>query len=118
LICFLVWAFACGLRAWWARGGVWSIFTGLAAGLALATKESWALVVLAAIPAAGILILLTPSPERPGMREFVRVYWPAVVTALVVAVLLYSSFFTNPRGVVDSVLTFLSYELLEGHEKP
>jgi len=92
---------------------VWAILAGLSLGLMHATKETC---VIAVVSILGALLLtnLTAKAERrskPGGRprakkSHVLVF---VLAAVGTSVLFYSSFFTNPGGIFDSVRTYGSY---------
>jgi uncharacterized protein (TIGR03663 family) len=86
-----------GGRAWW-------ILAGIAAGFAVATKETSVIVLPAAILACTIAWWSLGS-ERP-QNAMTRGQWRApVVTSLAaaaaVAVVFYSSFFTAPAGILE-----------------
>ena len=96
----------------------WAIAAGAAIGLMHATKETC---VLAFAAIAGALVL-TPLWARlrdgsPPTAEMVprvpRPNWPHVAAflgaACVVSVVLFSSFFTNPSGIVDSIAAYGDY---------
>jgi len=90
------------------------------AAMLFATKETWiitAAVWVIAIPCTTIFLRLRNrsdeiSPILPGPQTdsdasgTKRLYFQAAALFVVIAILLYSSFFTNPRGILDSVLTF------------
>jgi uncharacterized protein (TIGR03663 family) len=85
-----------------------------------ATKETWIITVavwLIAIPCTMIFLRLRnraverppPLPEpalRADTRSRRKLYLQAAALFVAIAVLLYSSFFTNPKGILDSLLTF------------
>jgi uncharacterized protein (TIGR03663 family) len=90
------------------------------AAMLFATKETWiitAAVWVIAIPCTIFFLRLRnraseippwlPEPV-PGTdaRSIRKRYLQAAALFVAIAVLLYSSFFTNPRGILDSVLTF------------
>jgi uncharacterized protein (TIGR03663 family) len=90
------------------------------AALLFATKETWIIttgVWLIAIPCTIIFLRLrkrgdvVPAwlPESPVIKNGEgarKLNWQAAALFVAIGVLLYSSFFTNPRGILDSVLTF------------
>jgi uncharacterized protein (TIGR03663 family) len=123
--CFLIAAGKYRLRPCFA----WALTAGIAAGLLAATKETSILVFAAAgagiilaslggkkrsrtfpnryaVPDAVFRIEARPNPARPAK-------WPqliaAAAAALSVAFLFFSSFFRNPKGIVDSLAAFKDY---------
>jgi len=90
------------------------------ASMLFTTKETWlitAVVWVIAIPCTTIYLrllgrkdLLPQRPERePGQPEQPsnkKLFLIAAAIFVTIGVLLYSSFFTNPRGILDSILTF------------
>jgi len=86
---------------------------GVAVGLAQATKET-AILLYAAAGLAGVLCLVAHRVRTgawPVLRAHLRPRFvaAAVLAALAVCVVLYSSFGTHPRGVLDAVLTYSRY---------
>ncbi|MGA2587669.1 MAG: flippase activity-associated protein Agl23 [Candidatus Aminicenantales bacterium] len=90
----------------------WAVAAGFFGGMMFATKET-SVVVFAATAGALVLTNLTakkeamPPAANPGIRALHIGLFAAA--AGVTAALFYSSFFTNPKGVVDSVLAFQTY---------
>ena len=89
-----------------ATGGglVWSAVAGVAAGLAVATKETWVIVLPAALAASAIAWWSLGSSRPRNVLADGR--WPrAVIIGLAaaagVAALFYSSFFTAPGGILE-----------------
>jgi uncharacterized protein (TIGR03663 family) len=86
-------------------GGLgWSTLAGVAAGLAVATKET-AIIVLPAGLAACAISWWSLGPER-SRNSRARSRWMigallALTAAAVVAVLFYSSFFAAPEGILE-----------------
>ena len=90
------------------------------AAMLFATKETWiitAAVWLIAIPCTTFFLRLRNRadeippwlPEHDQSRDASstrKLYLQAAALFVAIAILLYSSFFTNPRGILDSVLTF------------
>jgi uncharacterized protein (TIGR03663 family) len=85
------------------------------AAMLFATKETWiitAAVWLIAIPCTTIYLRLRKpvwlreqaAGKDPGGNT--KLYLKATALFVAIAVLFYSSFFTNPRGILDSLLTF------------
>lgn len=103
------------------RGG-WAVLCGVAAGCLAATKETAVLV----LAGAAVALAATTIRRREERAEFFRdrFRWShlvlAALSAAAVLVLFFSSFFTNPGGVADSVLAFGKFANRargSGHEK-
>src|SRR5688572_12371513 len=100
----------------------WAILSGAGVGLMFATKETFVLS-LFAMTAAGIGTAWTFKPKELAWRNWVALVpikhvGLAVGAALVVWVLFFSSFFTNFRGLADSVITYLPWLKRAGGESP
>jgi uncharacterized protein (TIGR03663 family) len=90
------------------------------AAMLFSTKETWIItagVWLIAIPCTKIFLRLRKRadaippwlPEAAVIKEggsAKKLYLQALALFAAIAILLYSSFFTNPRGILDSLLTF------------
>lgn len=90
------------------------------AAMLFATKETWiitAAVWLIAIPCTMFYLRLRKRTEdglvpvfeqasRPDPASARMLYLKAAALFVAIGILFYSSFFTNPRGILDSVLTF------------
>jgi uncharacterized protein (TIGR03663 family) len=88
--------------------------------LLFATKETWIItagVWLIAIPCTNVYLRIRKRadeippwlPETAAIKEggsAKKLYLQALALFAAIAILLYSSFFTNPKGILDSVLTF------------
>ncbi len=112
VLLFFVAGFLVALGRYAAGGGVAAVLTaGVCAGLALATKETAAPILLAALAAcaaarASVAVFgdtesgeaAAPWPRARGAHVF-----GALGVAALAAVTLFSSFFTNVSGVVDAV---------------
>jgi uncharacterized protein (TIGR03663 family) len=109
--CFTL-AFTIALgRAATEPGSRWPLLAGLAAGLAIATKETAAIVLPAAIVACAFAVFSTrgggaslsqasaKADARPAGDTKVRVS-VGLASAAVVSVLFYSSFLTDPAGIL------------------
>lgn len=125
LVFFTFAAIVAGWRYTVRPGFGWAVAAGASVGLMHATKET---AVLAWAAAAGALVLTAARsglrPTLAGWREKLngRHAAAAVAAAILVSVTFYTSFFTNPRGALDSILTYGNYlERAEGagiHDKP
>jgi uncharacterized protein (TIGR03663 family) len=104
LFTFFTLAFVLALG--WAVGGAGTLLVGLSAGLAIATKETSAVVLPAAVAACAVAWWSMRGGEWParlsGSRGLAALGVAAGVAA-VVAAIFYSSFFTNPGGVLEPI---------------
>jgi uncharacterized protein (TIGR03663 family) len=93
------------------RKCIWIIVSGIGAGLMHATKETFIFSLFAAFPAL-VFCLLYNRPLKPIKVLHVA---GAVAAMAVISILFYSSFGTNPRGIVDSVITYgISFQRATG----
>ena len=102
--CFTL-AFVIGAGRVATGGGLtWSVLTGIAAGMALATKETSVIVLPVALAACAIS-WWSLGPARPRNPFAERRWWAAALVGLAaaaaVAALFYSSFFAAPGGVLE-----------------
>jgi uncharacterized protein (TIGR03663 family) len=104
LVCFTGLVIACGWQALQAGSRVWALIGGIAAGLMFATKET---AVIAYASMAGAALICAVSARKQDIPY--RLLWPALLGAVLVSIILYSSFFTHPRGPLESVLAFKGY---------
>ena len=87
----------------------WAIATGVGLGLMHATKET-AVMVSGAMLGALLLTLLTNGQAPASSRaDLLRHGSIMLASAFLVSALFYSSFFTNPNGIVDSYTTYATY---------
>jgi uncharacterized protein (TIGR03663 family) len=96
----------------------WTVAAGFFGGMMFATKET-SVVVFAATAGALALTNLTAKKEaQPPKTDEAAIANPGIrplhiglfaAAAGVTAALFYSSFFANPKGLVDSVLAFQTY---------
>jgi predicted membrane-bound mannosyltransferase len=96
---------------------------GLLIGLMFATKESFAISMIA-WTGAGVLVAAEKRENfdfavwLARWREFrVQIGW-SILAAGIVAGYYYTDGFRQPRGAVDAIRTFFVYETVEGHDKP
>jgi len=119
LLVFFTFAFlTCLARYLRAPHWTWALSAGLAGGLMYATKETSVLFVAALGAACLAEIAHDRRPLPPGWKRHLPL---TVLVAGLVCLLFFSSFFQNPRGVLDSLLTFrYSADRAggQGHEKP
>jgi uncharacterized protein (TIGR03663 family) len=107
LVFFLLGVIAASWRYHLNRTWGWAVATGGFIGLMYATKET-CIIAFAAIFIglwlARIVTLVPVGKEPPTSHGFIL-----VGSAFIVAFLLFSSFFQNPNGIVDSVVSFQNY---------
>ena len=130
----------CGWRYWRTGRAGWAAGAGAALGLMDATKETFVFILAAAAPALVATILwerwVEPAPgandgnpaEAPGIladwRSQARGKWRAshallaLGTAALVSVALFTSFFTNAAGPLDSLRTYLPWFARAGGASP
>ncbi|MAD25563.1 MAG: hypothetical protein CMO44_15490 [Verrucomicrobiales bacterium] len=89
----------------------WVLLVGVSLGLMHATKETF-VIALGSI-GLGLLLLCAQSNKKQRLDFLKRIsivhLFLALVTAAVVSIVFFSSFFSNPKGVVDSISTFSTY---------
>ena len=85
----------------------WAVATGLFAGLMYATKET-CIIAFAAL-FVGLALARIFSREQIGKKPPLSHAVILFGSAFLVAFLLFSSFFQNPKGIIDSVLSYQSY---------
>ena len=103
LVCFTFGAIACGYRYTRAGSLPWALAAGAFIGLMHATKET-AVIAFGAMAVA----LVVSARGRPSRARPIHLVL-GLATALIVSALFYSSFFSHPRGVLDSYLTYATY---------
>lgn len=113
LVCFTFAVIACVYRYLQYRKVRWLLAAGISYGLMGATKETFVIPCSCAFfAAAAVWYLYSEKQSRSStLRKYIR-FWPVAVfavSAAVVWVVFFSSFFTNPRGISDSFLTFTTY---------
>lgn len=96
---------------------------GFLIGLMFATKESFAISIIA-WTGAGMLVALEnrKSLNRENLASAWRAYRihvaVSLLTAAVTAFAFYTDGFQHPKGAIDAVRTFFVYETVAGHDKP
>lgn len=117
LVTFTFALLVCAQR-WWRTGRLtWALCAGASLGLMQATKASAPLFAVAALLAA-----LAARPPRPSSAHLRRDLAFALLTALGVAAVFYSSFGTHLAGLRDAIATYAPASGRvaggSGHEKP
>ena len=120
MVCFTFGAIACGYRYSLNQRAVWAVCAGIFLGLMHATKET-SIIAYGAMLAALVLNFLLRKRQSRQVHNFRELFKPshviaALATALLVSALFYSSFFSNPRGLLDSLLAFKTYLSRAGHD--
>ena len=120
LVSFTFWAIVSGFRFFRTKKVAWAIMTGLFLGCMHATKETSVLAFGAMILALCLTRMLHmqqrsfPSPSNNRIRSWHILL--ILVSALIVSTTFYSSFFSHPRGILDSFLTYKTYLHRAGHK--
>jgi uncharacterized protein (TIGR03663 family) len=104
------------------RKPAWAI-PGIFIGLMFATKESFAISIIAWTGAA---LLVAFENRQVINRELLACWWrqyrlPAAISLLAAALAamgIYTDGFRHPQGAVDALRTFFVYETVAGHDKP
>ena len=115
LVCFTFGAITCGYRYTQSRNITWALLTGMFLGLAHATKETFIIAFDSMLLALVLTLLLRSRRNGPcGFIKAIRAVKPShfialVAAAVVVSALFYSSFLTNPNGILDSIRTYATY---------
>ena len=126
LACFTLAAITCGWRYFRSGRLGWALATGASVGLMQATKETAVIAYLAGMCATiAVCVPLRRSRHKGSLRDkgsLMPWRWThgalGAVTALLVAALFFSSFGTNPRGLIDGVLTYLPWLSRAGGASP
>ena len=123
LVFFTFLALAAGWRYWRSRRLGWALLAGAGVGLMHATKETFLITLAAAALALGLNQLwnqrldASSSPAKAPRLKLAHLA-AAFVVWLGVALLLFSSFFTNAAGPLDSVRTYLPWLHRAGGASP
>jgi uncharacterized protein (TIGR03663 family) len=113
LVFFTFCAIAAGWRYAHSRRIGWALLCGLSLGLMLATKETAAIAYAAMAAAFALTLLWARWRDGAGtpIREVIRPLHAAAgaLFGLAICLAVVSGFFTNLRGAIDVLLTFLNY---------
>ena len=107
LVFFLLGTIAASWRYHVDRTWRWAAATGFFIGLMYATKET-CIIALGAL-FIGLLLARIFTRESIGKKPPISHAFILLGSAFVVAFLFFSSFFQNPKGIMDSVLSFQTY---------
>jgi len=113
LVCFTFGAIVGGYQYARTKALSWALAAGVFVGLMHATKET-CIIALGALGMAWVLVVLLDLRRGRSVGAVLRGVRPthliaATLAALGVSALFYSSFFSHPRGVLDSYLTYGIY---------
>jgi len=113
LVSFSFGVFVSGYRYVKSRNPAWAFFAGVFLGLMFATKETSILVIGAMILAMYLTVTLrNRQNQKPIHFGFKINPWHFMIfltTACAISALFYSSFFTHPRGILDSFVAYKYY---------
>jgi uncharacterized protein (TIGR03663 family) len=98
------------------------VFAGLSLGLMFATKETFAISILAWLPATYLCYRQQQIKVAEHLSSsYHRIYFVPVAVLVLTAALTAGYFYTNgfraPQGIIDAVRTYFVYETTPGHEK-
>jgi uncharacterized protein (TIGR03663 family) len=110
LVFFTFGVIACGYRYSRSKNIMWVLLAGVFLGLCHATKETC----IIAFGSMLLALLLTLIWQRDEIWNITKKIKPnhliaAIGTAVIVSALLYSSFFTRPTGILDSIRAYAPY---------
>ncbi len=112
LVCFTFGAIVSGYRYTQNKNIAWALLTGVFLGLMHATKET-CIIAFGAMFLAVFLMVVTDR-RRSSLANAVKAVKPSHLIAglaagVIVSVLFFSSFFSNPGGILDSIRTYATY---------
>ena len=118
LVFFAALTFASGWRYAQTGAARWAVAAGVGLGLMFATKETF-VITLGAMGLAGIITALWTTRGRPltGVWNWKHALL-ALGSAFVIWMLLFSSFFTNFAGLLDSMRTYVPWLKRAGGQSP
>lgn len=113
LVCFTFGVIASGYRYTRSKSIKWAILAGIFLGLMNATKET-CIIAYGSMLVALVLTLLMSGRQSGSVLNPIKTIKPchliaALVAAVIVSVLFFSSFLSNPTGILDSVRTYTTY---------
>ena len=119
LVCFTflaiaaLWRYARRGSKRWFSGLGWLVIAGLCIGLMHATKETFIIALFSMVLAGSVVAVWTPAARagwtRPNVRSLACAAGVVIVVAVFVSITLFSFFFANSRGPVDSIATYGNY---------
>jgi uncharacterized protein (TIGR03663 family) len=123
LVCFTLLALGAGWRYWRSRKLGWALLAGCALGLMDATKETFMFTLAAVVMGLWLNHLWSRHLDASAApTKTPPIKWTHLAAGLgvwlVVAVILFSSFFTNASGPLDSIRTYLPWIQRAGGASP
>jgi len=91
---------------------------GICIGWMFATKETFAISIIAWAAAAGGIVLENRNSLKSLWREYRVSFALSLLTAALVAGFFYTDRYRHPAGAIDAIRTFFVYETVDGHSKP
>jgi uncharacterized protein (TIGR03663 family) len=128
LISFTFGAIVSGYRYVQSKNILWAVLTGMFLGLMHATKETCIIAFGSMLVAVLLTRCLRRQKTEDRRQKFCRpssvirhrFLWHIIagfVVAAVISALFYSSFFSNPEGILDSFRTYATYFSRAGHNR-
>ncbi|MHC4692393.1 MAG: flippase activity-associated protein Agl23 [Planctomycetota bacterium] len=113
LVCFTFGVIACGYRYSRSKSIKWAIPAGIFLGLMNATKETCIIAYGSMVLALLLTLLMSDRQSGSVLRILKTIKFhhlvAFLVAAAVVSALFFSSFLSNPTGILDSVRTYTTY---------
>jgi len=117
LVFFVFGLIVFGYRYLCNRRLIWIILAGICAGLAFATKET-SVIAFASIAVSAVVVYLIPNRQKAAANKTQKIKPLHIIYALIAAIgisaLFFSSFGSNISGITDSVKIFEPYLLRAG----
>ena len=90
---------------------IWALIIGVSLGLMHATKETFVISISAIVLGLFFLFVQASKKNRLVILKSVRVshLFLMLISAFFISTLFFSSFFKNPKGIIDSISTFVTY---------
>lgn len=122
LVFFTALTLGAGWRYAQTRSARWAVTAGVGLGLMFTTKETF-VITLAAAGLAGMVTIWRELPQPRRVQGLIALWnWKHAALALgatfILWLLLFSSFFTNLAGLLDSALTYLPWLKRAGGHSP
>ncbi len=121
LVYFTFGVIICGWRYAKSKKVMWILMAGVFLGLMHATKETFIIAVASMTLALGLTRILCGGDDNCICKAFKKINWKHLIVGLlaaaVVSTMLFSCLMKNPRGIIDSVLTYKTYLNRAGHNQ-